>query len=104
MNAIAMIVVDYAQQRRLKLFGHARVVAVEEDPALIERLSDSAYDAEVERAVVVTVDAFDWNCRQHIPRRFTAEEVERLAAPLRSELESCLEENRELRSLLYGAP
>ena len=101
---VAMILMDYAQQQRLKVFGHARVVDAGQDAGLLEDLVDPSYDAEVERAVVVTVDAYDWNCRQHITRRYTAAEIDRLAAPLRRDLDRSREENRELRRLLYGEP
>jgi uncharacterized protein len=99
---VAMILMDYARQQRLKVFGHARLVDVAQDAVLFEELTDPSYDAEVERAVVVTVDAYDWNCRQHITRRYTAAEIDRLASPLRRDLDRCREENRELRQLLYG--
>jgi predicted pyridoxine 5'-phosphate oxidase superfamily flavin-nucleotide-binding protein len=99
---VALIVMNYAQQQRLKVFGHARVVEAGDDPGLIGTLAEPEYDAVVERAVVVTVDAYDWNCRQHITRRYTAAEVEGLAAPLRRDLDVSQEENRELRRLLYG--
>ena len=99
---VALILMNYPQQQRLKVFGHARVIDREEDPGLVEELIDPAYDAEVESVVVVTVDAFDWNCRQHITRRYTATEIDRLAGPLRRDLDSCQQENRELRRLLYG--
>src|SRR3954453_20431595 len=68
-DRVALIALDYAHQRRLKIFGHARVVTVAEDPTLVESFADPAYDAEVERAVLVTVEAFDWNCQQHITPR-----------------------------------
>src|SRR3954462_13766973 len=62
---VAMILMDYARQQRLKVCGHARLVDVAQDAVLFEKLTDPSYAAEVERAVVVTVDAYDWNCRQH---------------------------------------
>jgi hypothetical protein len=57
---------DYVHRRRLKIYGHARIVAVEDDPDLAAALADPSYDAKVERAVIVHVEAFDWNCPQHI--------------------------------------
>jgi predicted pyridoxine 5'-phosphate oxidase superfamily flavin-nucleotide-binding protein len=103
-SRVALIIMDYPHRQRLKVFGHARVVERRQDPDLVGKLVDPGYDAEVEAAIVLTVAAFDWNCRQHITRRYTADEVERLAAPLRRDLDVCREENRELRTLLYGEP
>jgi predicted pyridoxine 5'-phosphate oxidase superfamily flavin-nucleotide-binding protein len=61
-----LFLMDYAAGRRLKLWGRARVV--DGDPALFARLADPAYEARIERAIVFTVLACDWNCSQHIPR------------------------------------
>ncbi|MBI3212538.1 MAG: pyridoxamine 5'-phosphate oxidase family protein [Mycobacterium sp.] len=95
-DRVALIAMDYAHRRRLKIFGHARVVTVEEDPRLVETFADPGYDAEVQRVVLVTVEAFDWNCPQHITQRFSAEELE----PLRRELEALRAENAALREKL----
>lgn len=73
-DRISLILMDYPNRRRLKLWGRARLVDIKEDPILVARLHDAAYRARPERAVVITVEAFDWNCPQHIPRRFTIEE------------------------------
>ena len=75
---IALILMDYAQRRRLKIWGHARLVDAQDDEALIAQLEVPSYRARIERAVVITVEAFDWNCPQHITPRYTQAEVERL--------------------------
>ena len=62
---------DYAHQARLKILGHARVMELKDDPALAGKLALPGYRAKPERAFVITVDAFDWNCPQHITQRFT---------------------------------
>lgn len=66
---------DYPNQRRLKIWGRARLVDTADDPELIERLHDSSYKVKPERAVVIAIEAFDLNCPQHIPQRFTLEEM-----------------------------
>jgi predicted pyridoxine 5'-phosphate oxidase superfamily flavin-nucleotide-binding protein len=104
-DRVALIVLDYAQRRRLKIFGHARVVTVADDAALVESFADPGYDAEVERAVLVTVEAFDWNCQQHITPRFSAAELEPHLAPLRRQLADLQAENERLREgLESGGP
>jgi predicted pyridoxine 5'-phosphate oxidase superfamily flavin-nucleotide-binding protein len=65
---------DYARRRRLKIWGRARLVEASQDAALLARLEMPAYRARVERAVVIAVGAFDWNCPQHITPRFTEAE------------------------------
>jgi len=76
----SLILMDYAHRRRLKILGRARVVEPGEDPALVARLTLPDYPARVQRAVIITVEAFDWNCPQHITPRFTAAELEAAAA------------------------
>ncbi|MBJ7337293.1 pyridoxamine 5'-phosphate oxidase family protein [Mycolicibacterium sp.] len=102
-DRVAMIAVDYARRRRLKVFGHARIVGVDEDPALVASVGDPAYDAVAERAVIVTVDAFDWNCPQHITPRFTAGELEPFVGDLRQRLSALEGENAALRAQLSEA-
>lgn len=74
-NRVSLILVDYPNQRRLKIMGHVRIVEPDENPTLIEQLRDTSYNAQIERSVIITIDAFDWNCPQHIPQRFTLEEL-----------------------------
>jgi ferredoxin-NADP reductase len=85
-DRVSIILMDYANLRRLKILGRVRLVSEGEDPALMARLTVPHYCARVERAVVITVEAYDWNCPQHITPRFTETEVEETIAPLRAEL------------------
>lgn len=92
-DRVAMILMDYANRRRLKLLGHARVVEVGKEDGLAAQLAVPGYSAVVESAFVVSVAGFDWNCPQHITPRFTIDEVERATQPLRdrvAELEATL--------------
>jgi predicted pyridoxine 5'-phosphate oxidase superfamily flavin-nucleotide-binding protein/uncharacterized protein (DUF433 family) len=85
-DRVALILVDYPNRRRLKILGRARVVEVEEDPALAARLAPAGYPAQVERGILIRIEAFDWNCPQHIAPRFTALEVEAITAPLHTRI------------------
>ena len=64
---------DYAQRRRVKLWGRARVV--DDDAALLARLWPEGYEARPEQVIVFEVEAWDTNCPQHIPQMFHAEDV-----------------------------
>ncbi|MEV6062403.1 pyridoxamine 5'-phosphate oxidase family protein [Nocardia asteroides] len=66
-DRVSLFLMDYAAQSRMKIFGRARVVEATDDPELIAALTVEGYRAPVERAVLIEVEAFDWNCRQHIP-------------------------------------
>jgi predicted pyridoxine 5'-phosphate oxidase superfamily flavin-nucleotide-binding protein len=92
---VALIVMDFPNQQRLKIFGRARLA--ESDPDLIAAVTDPSYDAIVERAVVVSVAAYDWNCPQHIVPRHSTAEIEPVISPLRHQLDACQAENRRLR-------
>jgi ferredoxin-NADP reductase/predicted pyridoxine 5'-phosphate oxidase superfamily flavin-nucleotide-binding protein len=81
-DRVSIILMDYAEQRRLKLIGRARLVDVEQDSELMNKLQLPGYRARVERAVVISVEGFDWNCPQHITPRFTEEEMADINAPL----------------------
>jgi len=70
-----IFVMDYAQRRRIKLWGRARVVA--DDPALLARLWPEGYEARPEQIILFEVEAWDTNCPQHIPQMFHAEGVAR---------------------------
>lgn len=101
-DRVALIALDYAHRRRLKIFGRARIVTADEDGDLMQSLSNDSYDAVVERAVIVSVEAYDWNCPQHITPRLTAAELEAALAPIREELASLRAENTRLRGQLEG--
>ncbi|MCI0390853.1 MAG: pyridoxamine 5'-phosphate oxidase family protein [Acidobacteria bacterium] len=78
----ALILMDYANRRRLKIYARTEIVEAKDAPALIAQLQDPGYEAKVERAMLLRVEAFDWNCPQHITQRFTLEEIRELNAPL----------------------
>jgi len=81
-----IFLMDYANRRRVKVWGRARVV--EDDPFLLERLADPAYPGKPERAILFTIEAWDVNCPQHITPRFTEEDL----APSLGRLKARIEE------------
>jgi len=68
-----LFLIDYAQRRRVKIWGEAHVV--EGDGELMAMLMPEGYKARAEQAILFTISAWDANCPQHIPRRFDAPEV-----------------------------
>jgi predicted pyridoxine 5'-phosphate oxidase superfamily flavin-nucleotide-binding protein len=85
---IALILMDYPHRQRLKIWGNARIVHEVDEPEMLLSLQTEGYKARVERAIIITVAAFDWNCPQHITPRFTEAEVNAAIAPLMAELQS----------------
>lgn len=74
-DRVALILVDYPARRRLKLIGHARRIALADDPVAVLYLMPEGYAATPEGVFIIDVVAFDWNCPQHIMPRWTAEEI-----------------------------
>ncbi|WP_263381456.1 pyridoxamine 5'-phosphate oxidase family protein [Granulicella arctica] len=95
---VALFFIDYPNQTRLKVLGRIEVHEHDaEAPALIESLRTAERGAVVERAILIHVEAFDWNCPQHITPRYTAEELEPVLRPLRERLAKLEAENAALR-------
>ena len=77
---VSLFLMDYPQQRRLKIWGRARIVEEEAEPELLARLESPHYRARVERGVVIAVEAFDWNCPKYITPRYTEAEIQAMLA------------------------
>ena len=78
---VALFLMDYVKQQRLKILGRTTITeGTEEARELLAKLRTSERNAEPERAFVIRIEAFDWNCPQHITPRFTEEEIEHLLA------------------------
>lgn len=90
-----LFLIDYAHQRRVKVWGEARVV--EGDVALIETLMPKGYKARAEQAILFRVSAWDSNCPQHIPQRFDASDVAAALAERDRRIASLEAEIAELR-------
>ncbi|MBK8157447.1 MAG: pyridoxamine 5'-phosphate oxidase family protein [Rhodospirillaceae bacterium] len=84
-NRVSLFFMDYAHRTRLKLLGRARTVDLS-DGDLLSKLEVPTYRARVERGIVIDVEAFDWNCPQHIVERFTLAEIESAVAPLQTRI------------------
>lgn len=74
-DRVALFLMDYPNQARLKVIGRARIVEPGEDPALEARLGAGESGPRVERILVLTVVGFDWNCSQHITPRYSRVEL-----------------------------
>ena len=96
----ALILMDYPHRRRLKLYAHVEARDLTADAKLAAELTLPGYRAKVERALLIHLAAFDWNCPQHITPRFSEAELEPSLAPFRARLEALEEENQALRNEL----
>lgn len=81
-DRVALILMDYPNQRRLKVWARVRLVDYKDDPSLVESLEIQSYRVQGERAFLLTVEALDWNCPKFITPRYTKAEVEAELQPL----------------------
>jgi predicted pyridoxine 5'-phosphate oxidase superfamily flavin-nucleotide-binding protein len=91
-----IFLMDYARQQRVKIWGTAKVV--EDDAALIERLSEGlTLRKKPQRAIVFTVATWDINCRQHITARYTEDELRPAIEKLQARILELEAENEALK-------
>ena len=98
---VTLFFMDYANSQRIKLWGHAK--AIDDDPELVAQLMPEGYRARPERALVITVDAWDVNCPQHIPALYPMEVVQKATAKLTARIAALEAENAELKQWM-GKP
>jgi uncharacterized protein len=89
-----IFLMDYAQQQRIKIWGRARVV---EDEALTALLHAPGYAGKPEQAILFTIEAWDANCRQHIPQLLAAADVAEAVGRLQARIDELEAELARLR-------
>jgi hypothetical protein len=98
-DRVALFFMDYPHQTRLKLLGRAKVhEGTAEARKLIDQLRMPNEKTPAERAMLIHVEGFDWNCPQHITPRYTEEELVKALEPMRQRIEKLEEENKRLRA------
>ncbi len=97
---VALIMVSYTHRARLKLYAQAKVVSLTDEPELFAQIDPADYKHRPERMLVLTVQAYDWNCPQHITPRFTAEELEPALAIQRQQIAELEAKNQKLKAEL----
>jgi predicted pyridoxine 5'-phosphate oxidase superfamily flavin-nucleotide-binding protein len=99
-NLVAMIMVDYPARARLKIYAQAKIIELNEDHKLREQLDLKEYMVRPERMMVFDIDAYDWNCPQHITPRYTAEEINEAFVPQREHIAHLEQEVKRLKAKL----
>jgi len=93
-----LFLMDYTRRARLKIYARVEQVTLDADAALTQLVTVPGYKAKLERIFRVRLEAFDWNCPQHITPRFTEEQVTEAVRPLRERLEALQAEVDALRA------
>ena len=98
----ALILMDYPSRRRLKLLARVKVVDAADDRELAAKLRMPNYSGKVERSMILTIEAFDWNCPRHITPRYTMEEIREMNLPLTEHIAKLEAEINDLRKKLIA--
>jgi hypothetical protein len=99
-DRVALLLMDYANRRRLKIYARIEAKDLKSEPQLAETLALPGYRAKPERLFVLHVEAFAWNCPQHVRPRFTEQEIAAALAPVRARIAQLEAENKMLRDKL----
>jgi len=99
-DKVALILMDYPRQLRLKVLGRVQIFEGEKAKEWLKKVRDPGYQAVAERVYVIQVEAFDWNCQQHIIPRYTQEEIREAIAPFEKRMQMLEQENERLREQL----
>ncbi len=98
-SRVALFLMDYASQTRLKILGRATILdGTPEAAEMIARLQHPEERSTAERAVIIRIEALDWNCPQHITPRFTEGEIAAALKPLHQRITDLEAENAALKS------
>lgn len=94
-DRVCLCLIDYSARRRVKIWGRARTVPVTQ--ALLKTLMPEGCRARPEQVVLLTVEAWNVNCPQHIPQKLDAVEVAEAVNKLRARVAELEAENLKLR-------
>ncbi|OOQ56777.1 pyridoxamine 5'-phosphate oxidase family protein [Mucilaginibacter pedocola] len=97
---VSLIMISYPHRARLKLYAKARIVELSDDPGLFDQIDPEDYKHRPERMMVLDIQAYDWNCPQHITPRYTTDEIEQAFAPQRRRVAELEAENQRLKTEL----
>ncbi len=103
-DCACLFLVDYPRRARLKIYARAEILDLDADPALTEAVTAPDYRAKLERIYRLRLEAFDWNCPQHITPRFTEAQIAQMFQPVRERMAQLEAENEALRARLADPP
>jgi hypothetical protein len=102
-NNVALFLMDYPAKARLKIFAKTEILDLKDNLDVFALLNLKEYKFRAERIMVFNIEAFDWNCPQHITPRFTTEEIQVALQPQLEYIDKLEEENKRLIAKLKEA-
>lgn len=100
---VALFLMDYPAKARLKIFAKTEIIELRDNIDLYALLNLKDYKFRAERIMVFNIEAFDWNCPQHITPRFTADEIQIALQSQQEQVAKLEEENKRLTAKLKEA-
>ncbi|WP_431210333.1 pyridoxamine 5'-phosphate oxidase family protein [Puia sp. P3] len=97
---VSLFLMDYPLRARLKMYARMEIVEIADDPELYRRLTPGDYKYKGERILLFSVEAYSWNCPQHITPRYSVGEIEAAFAERNAYVNRLEEEVMQLRALL----
>lgn len=102
-NNVALIMMDYPARARLKIFAKAEIIELKDNPELVSKFDLGDYQYRPERMILFHIEAYDWNCPQHIVPRFTIDEIQKALQPQLNKIEQLEKENLLLKQKIVAA-
>lgn len=99
-NNVSLIMIDYPTRTRLKIFAKAEVMELKDHPELYDQLDLDNYKFRPERMLIFNIEAYDWNCPQHITPRYTINEIENAFLPQQKYIAKLEAELKQLKDTL----
>lgn len=99
-NNVSLIMIDYPTRTRLKVYARSEVVELQHNPELYELLDLDEYTFRPERMIVFHIEAYDWNCPQHITPRYTVDEINEAFASQNDYISKIEEELKDLKEIM----
>ncbi len=99
-NRVALIMIDYPRQARLKILGRVEIFEGAKAAEWLDRVRMPGEKTVIERVLVIHVEAYDWNCPQHITPRYSVEELREGMKDVEKRVQTLEQENEALRKEL----
>jgi len=97
---VSLIMMDYPSRARLKIFARAEIIELKDNPELLNSFDLGEYQYRPERLMLFHIEAYDWNCPQHITPRFTVEEIQIAFIPQLAYISKLEADNKKLKEKL----
>jgi predicted pyridoxine 5'-phosphate oxidase superfamily flavin-nucleotide-binding protein len=99
-NNVSLIMIDYPTRSRLKIFAKTEIIELKDNQELYDTLDLKGYKFKPERMMLFHIEAYDWNCPQHITPRYSVDEIEHAFSPQQKYIDSLKQEIKDLKSKL----